>query len=80
MRTVLLLGLILASGCFRIETGPGGLDFYRTDPRYTAGVPFQTVDPTTGQTVIVPGSSLRARWATQPYRDARAIYGSGKKR
>ena len=74
MRTFLLLVLILTSGCFRIETGPGGSDFYRTDPRYTAGIPFQTIDPTTGQTVIVPGSPLRAHWAIESYEDARTIY------
>lgn len=74
MRTLLLLVLVLTSACFRIETGAGGSDFYTSDPRYTAGIPFTTVDPRTGATVIVPGSSLRAHWAMQPYEDARKIY------
>lgn len=44
--------------------------YYRSDPRYTLGIPFETIEPGTGATVIVPGSEYRARQALRPLRRA----------
>lgn len=76
MPHLVLATLLFVSSCLPVGGG-GGSDFYRSDPRYTAGVPFTTVDPRTGATLIVPGSPLRAHWAMEPYRAAGRIYGTG---
>lgn len=48
---------------------------YRSDAAYALGVPYETTDPTSGATIIIPGSTLRAQQALRPLEQATRNHG-----